>query len=153
MTLRKKTNSSCLGGYQIEEVYDQYKSDEDTYDQIIKKLSDHFNPTNNVQLNSFTFHNMAQYPDECFDDFVSRIRTQGKLCGFTDCDVQCASQIIQRCSSDILKNEALCKNPPLTLTEVIALGRLKESVAYQVKKLKGQPADHKPCLLITYRHI
>ena len=91
----KKINELFLfGGNGLEEIYDQYMEDDDEYDDVIEKITDHFSPTTNIQLNRFNFHNLAQYPDETFDEFVKRVKLQAKLCNFEDHDTQCASQII-----------------------------------------------------------
>ncbi len=58
---KKKVNALFLfGGYDLEELYNQYKEDTDTYEEIIKKITAHFNPKTNAQLNRFNFRELAQ---------------------------------------------------------------------------------------------
>ncbi len=41
------------GGYDLEQVYTQYKEEGDKLEQVVKKIADHFNPPGNIHLNRF----------------------------------------------------------------------------------------------------
>jgi hypothetical protein len=137
----KKINELFLfGGYDLEQVYNQHAVADEDYTIVIEKLTSHFNPTTNVQLNRYNFNNLYQLEDETFDDFVSRIRVQASICNFAaNHDTACHSQIIQRCKSDSLKSDAL--SATLTLAQLLALGKLKESVEHQIKQLRNNSTE------------
>ena len=128
-----------FGGYELEEVYTEYQRDDDDYDAVILKLTTHFNPTTNLEMNRFLFHNIEQLPDEPFSEFVTKVKSAALVCQFNNPDNEIKSQLIHRCQSETLKVEAL-KTHNLTLAELINKGRADESIAEQIKKFR-KPSD------------
>lgn len=49
---------------------------------IEKKFEDHFSPQANVIFERFTFNEMTQQEGECFDEFLTKIKTQAKKCDY-----------------------------------------------------------------------
>ena len=123
------------GGYELEQIYNQYKEEGDDYAAVKKKIADHFNPPSNVHLNRYKFRNIQQQEGETFDEYAMRVRTNAKVCKFTDEDSECVSQIIQRCLSSTLKDKALTAKTAPTLKGIIELGRLDESIRSQIKQI------------------
>jgi hypothetical protein len=84
-------------GYDLYEIYvTSYKNDNDKVEHIVQKLTEHFNPKSNIQLNQFNFRNLHQLEGEDFESFALRVRTAAKSCGFTDENSEVAAQIVQR---------------------------------------------------------
>ena len=127
-----------FGGYDLEQIYQHVREEEDDYDQVIEKLTVHFNPVQGAHLNRFKFRNLEQADYESFDEFVSRVKTAAKACAFTNEDEEVTSQIIQRCHSESLKSKALKSNAQLTLKQMIDMGRLDESVKHQIKHMSSK---------------
>jgi len=123
------------GGYDLEQVYTQYKEEGDKLEQVVKKIADHFNPPGNIHLNRFKFHDVAQMEGESFDEYTTRVKASAKLCAFTSPDDEIVSQIIQRCRSATLKDKALSRATTPTLKEMVAMGRLDESIQAQIKEI------------------
>ena len=135
MNNEKKINDLFLfGGFELEEIYNQHKQENDTYKQVVDKLKGHFNPKANIQLNRFTFRNQEQYEEESFDDYVTRVKEVAKTCGFEKEDEEITSQVIQRCRSDKLKAKAI-SDGTTELAKLVNMGRLDESISVQLKQL------------------
>ena len=106
------------------------------YDAIITKLNEHFNPKRSAHLNRFKFRNIEQFTEENFDEFANRVSIAAKGCNFGNGeDNEIAAQIIQRCKSEGLKVKALNSADDLTIKQVLAMGRLDESIRHQVKSM------------------
>ena len=71
---QKKAHLFLYGGNDLEDAYEPLKDINDTYEQIIQKLTDSFNPKINVNLHVHQFREISQFDDETFDLFVNRIR-------------------------------------------------------------------------------
>ena len=141
-----------LGGHGIEVIYDQDKLATDTYRQVVAKISTHFNPTVNVQLNIFHFRSIAQFDGEPFDEFVKRLKEKGGMCQFVSLETELLNQIIQKCYSRSLRRKALLVTA-LKYEDLIKLGRLEELVDKQVSEMSqghsptSREVDHsqEPC--------
>ncbi len=139
---KEKINELFLhGGYDLEQIYILYKNEDDTLANVIKKITDHFNPSGNVHLNRYKFREIQQQEGESFDEFTGRVKTSAKLCSFTDSDAECASQIIQLCLSATLKDKLLSAKTTPTLKELIEMGRLDESIQAQIKAIPSAAAS------------
>jgi len=72
---------------------------------------------------------------EPFDEYTTRVKASAKLYAFTSPDDEIVSQIIQRCRSATLKDKALSRATTPTLKEMVAMGRLDESIQAQIKEI------------------
>ena len=131
---QKKSYLFYYGGDEIEDIYDQNKDVSDSYDDVIKKITIHFNGTSNKQLNILKFRELYQFEGEPFDEFVSRLREKAKLCSFTDPNEEIKSQIIQKCISQDVKRKAL-ESDRLDLAKLINIGKTDESITRQLLDL------------------
>ena len=122
-----------LGGYDLEEIYNQYKAGGDAYKDVKEKLTAHFNPKTNVQVNRFNFRELQQFEEESFDEFVGRLREAADQCEFANKDDEVVSQVIKKCQSVTLKRKLLAREST-TLKQAIELGRLEESINANIKK-------------------
>ena len=146
LTIKNINNSAAkinylffYGGEKLEDIYEEVKDDQDSYDQVIEKLTKHFKPETNTEMHIFQFRNMEQYDDETFDDYVARLKEKAKLCAFADINKEMCSQIIQRCKSKTVKKQALTKGN-VKLEDVLKIGRVEENVKRQLKELEKAKA-------------
>jgi hypothetical protein len=75
----------------------------------------------NLSDNRLTFQRIRQENGESFIDFVTKLQRQIKLCCFDDADAQLKSQIINRCKSYDLKDQAVLQE--MSLQDVINYGK------------------------------
>ena len=71
------------GGDSLEDVYNEIKEANDTYDNIITKLTTAFNSATNLQLNIFNFRSVSQEKGEPFEEFLNKLREKAKICNVT----------------------------------------------------------------------
>lgn len=124
------------GGEAIEDIYEQIKHNDDTFDDVVKKILDHFSPKSNKQMNIFKFRAARQEDDESFVEFLIRLRQLAKCCEFEGEDEEIKNQMIQACKSERVMRKALEK-VDITLEQLINIGKLDESVEKQIKELKS----------------
>ena len=132
-----KINTVLLvAGEEVDAIYEQLKGTNDSYQDVVDKISKHFNPTTSAQLNRYRFREVTQREGESFDEFVGRVREAAKLCNFSNReDEEIADQIVQRCRSTKLKSTFLSKKEAYPLKELLEQGRLEESVSKQIQQM------------------
>lgn len=54
----------------------------DSFKEAVKRFKSYLAPEKNVIAERMTFHKMNMKSDEKFEQFVSRLRVQGRKCGF-----------------------------------------------------------------------
>ena len=86
-----------VAGSSVREIYSTLEENEnDDYDEIKKKLKDHFAPLKNTDYEAFTFSRMQQMDGEPLDEFVVRLRVAANRCEFGDSiDAEIKRQIIR----------------------------------------------------------
>jgi hypothetical protein len=126
------------GGQGIERIYNEIKTNNDTYEDLVEKIKAHFNPEINHNVNIFNFRQIKQRDGETFDEFVTRLREQANTCGYDDAayNREMVHQIILNCSCMKLKEEAL-GDRNITLPDLIKLGRRKELIKNQLDHLNS----------------
>jgi hypothetical protein len=125
------------GGETVKRAYEPTRADDDTYEGVVARLSEHFNPAANINMNVFHFMNTVQEEGDSFDEFVAKLRRRATACNYqAEHDRQVIYQIIKGCLDIRIKEEALAR-PNMTLNEVIQFGRSKESVARQITLMQG----------------
>lgn len=85
------------------------------------------------------FRQAMQLPSETFDTYRTKLKMLAKDCEFADEDKEIIAQIIQRCSSSRLCRRAL-REPDMTLTDLLVLGRMLESSKKQAKGIEEKAA-------------
>ena len=104
----KINNLLLYGGDDVFDVYLPLKDGSDDFAAVLKKLTDHFNPTANSQVSVFRFRRCNQYPEEKFDEFVNRRIENGEL----------KTQLIQGSNSENFQTKAM-ENSSLDLAGII----------------------------------
>ena len=75
----------------------------DTYEDMKKKLADHFNPRKNRYYEKHIFRSTKQEEGESIASYATRLRNLSKYCGFQDVDSEIISQIVEgTCSKEII---------------------------------------------------
>ena len=84
-------------GESVFDVYDTLKADGDKYDDIVRKLTEHFKPVKRTQYRVYDFREAEQLPNETLDAYVTRLRGLARDCAFNDIDNEIKMQITQKC--------------------------------------------------------
>ena len=123
------------GGDAVFDAYQAVKAADDAYKNVKEKLTTHFSPPANSHISIYKVKGLVQGQAEKFDEFVHRLRDLAKQCSFTSMDSEVRSQIVQGCLSERLKARAM-EESTWTLDQVVAQGRLIESIEAQIKGMK-----------------
>ncbi len=78
---------------------------ETAYEASVRALREYFNPRQNVDFEILVFRQAAQYQDEPFDTFHTRLQQLAANCGFANQDQEVKAQIVQGCYSSELRRK------------------------------------------------
>ena len=114
------------------------EKDDDDYEAIKKKLSDHFAPLKNLDFEKFAFSQLRQSEREPLDEYIVRLRVASMKCDFgTSCDEEIERQIIRGCASSKLRQHKL-ETPGITLKSIHDRARAAEA-ASSYNAVKSEP--------------
>ena len=115
-----------VAGPSVREIYYTQAKTTDKYADIVKALTTHFKPLENLEFNVFNFCQLRQTKQESVDEFAIRLRSAALLCKFTDVDAEIERQIINGCRSIKLK-EKILEKAGITLKEILTTARTGEA--------------------------
>ena len=126
-----------LLGPDIADVYDTLPDPavavSDAFECWKRKLITYLSPSRNVIAERMTFHNMCMQPGEEFDQFLGRLRVQGRRCGFSVAEQE--RELRDRCVAGSLGQlreklllKAAEKGDDLTLMDIRNAARVYQDV-------------------------
>lgn len=137
----KRAKLLYLGGSDLRDIYDNLPEIENVsfvlkdppyYDVAIVKLDAHFEPYRRRTYERHLFRQITQKQSERFSDFVLRLRTQVKRCEYDKAEEMIVDQIVEKCSSDKLRQKMLKRD--MSLTEIESLGTSLEESERKLKE-------------------
>ena len=149
-----ESNRKCavllhLLGPDIADVYDTLPDPadppQDVFDCCKIKLTSYLSPSHNVIAERMSFHNMCMQTGEEFDQFLGRLRVQGRRCGFSVAEQE--RELRDRCvagSSGKLRERLLLKaaekGDDLTLSDIRNTARVYQDVRQLGHWFRARPA-------------
>ena len=134
LTEDKQKRSLLLfcAGEAVHEIFDNLPDSEEAkdYKTALKLLTDYFSPKKNKTFEIYKFRQAQQLDSESVDKFYTRLRQLVSTCEFTNTDDEIRSQIIQRCSSKKLRENAL-RDDNITLAKLLEHARALENSTKQ----------------------
>lgn len=100
----------------------------------------------NLDNERYIFRLIRQDKDEMFSSFVERLDNQLKKCKYRDADSQLKDQIIEKCLSNALRNEAFGNE--LSLKQLILTGKTFEAAE---KNSRGESSSSSKPVRSNYR--
>lgn len=70
----------CTALFIIISLAQKYQSD--TFDETVKKITDHLKPKQNIIFNRYTFRSMVQAEDKSLKGYVTRLKDVAEKCEF-----------------------------------------------------------------------
>ena len=120
------------GGMQIQDIFFTLPGDLSKYEDATVALTNYFQPSSNVPYERHVFRSTEQRESETIEQYVTRLRQKAETCDFNDMEQQIRDQVIEKCSSNILRKKFLEKGKDLTLTILREIARAYETSAAQV---------------------
>lgn len=108
-----------------------------TFDNVVKKLSDHFSPVINIPYERHKFRSMAQNDNESIAQYVARLRQQAQLCNFSKVSEDLRDQVLEKCRSTTLRLKLLEQGTNLTLEKVLEISRILEMSTHQAELMES----------------
>ena len=120
-----------------------------SFDDMVKKLKEHFDEGRNKTLSNFEFHKLSQRSEESYDAFIKRVKRKADKCDFKCASPTCGVKdtlvrdriIIGTTSKDIQKNAL--KNQ-WSLADLIKQGRALEAATAGAEKIKQEEGTSDP---------
>ena len=121
-------------GPEARQIYASKKKNTDKYDDVKRILKDHFAPLKNEDYEILKFSQLRQRDSESIDDFVVRLRSEVKKCGYDEatCEKEVRRQLIAGCKSEKLK-ESVIEKSGISLDDLLARVRARDLLNSQGK--------------------
>ena len=143
---RKKAMLLHYAGEEVFDIYDTFTDEQkgdDTevgYQQLVKSLTDHFEPKKNIEYETFKFRQAKQEAGETMDTFCTRLRHLASTCDFADGNREIKGQILQGCTSNRLRRRALREE--MTLDKLLEMARSLEISDIQANAMEAEQVKY-----------
>ena len=104
--------------------------------EIFKHFDDYCTPRKNITLLRHKFFTQHQQEGQCFDDFVTLLKTLSQDCEFGELRPSLIRDILIIGISSNKLRERMLREPNLTLDHAIDLGKTSEETKKHIKELK-----------------
>lgn len=118
----------------------------DEFEETVRILTEYFKPRKSTVFERFKFRQMIQSKNESIDQFVTRLKSQGAKCEFSNVEENIRDQLIDKCNSGGLRSKMLEKQEA-TLKEILDIARAMECVDLQKRHIEGDHGDDNVCAL------
>lgn len=135
-----------------------------TYEQLVVKLKNHFNPKPNEIIERFNFNKRTQKKGESIADFVADLRKLSKFCNFTELNNMLRDRVVCGATDEDLQKK-LFAEPNLTFDRAYELALAAETAQKNVEEVRitteyavaavGQrkeESNHNPCYHCGKKH-
>uniref|UniRef100_A0A1B6GL44 Retrotransposon gag domain-containing protein n=1 Tax=Cuerna arida TaxID=1464854 RepID=A0A1B6GL44_9HEMI len=126
---------SCLDIYNNFDLADDNKYD---YDKVLLCFDKYFKPKQNTVVDRYKFFNLRQNTNEPLDSFVTRLKTQAKVCNFGDQEESLVRDLLIIGIQDTSVKERLLIESDLKLDKAIQYCRAKEESSKHVKLMQDE---------------
>ena len=138
-------------GPDVQEIFENLAEDvdpmatgKDEFNIAVIKLNEYFVPKVNIAYERQAFRDTKMKNDETVDQFVIRLRSKAKYCGFKNIEESIRDQLIEKCHIVDLKRKWMRKGGDLTLSQAQEMARLYELERFKCLTLQeGQSIENK----------
>ena len=142
---RKRALLLHLAGPAVQDIFATLSDTGTTYADALAALETYFSPQKNLQFERHSFRKAHQAASEPVDQYVTRLRRLGENCEFDkySLDEAIKDQLIEHCSSTILRRRLLREKSSATLSSLLDIARSMESANFQAANIEEtSPQDH-----------
>ena len=138
--IQKRSLLLSVAGEEVMDLVDSFGAlpavgdDESVYDQLRKRLCDHFNPTVKPVVERAIFRRTERERGESVHHFVARLRNLATNCSFTDTDDTIRDHVLDRVEPRIQRK--LLEADTLTLEGLLRIVKLDDTVNSQLVAIK-----------------
>ncbi|XP_044765401.1 uncharacterized protein LOC123321732 [Coccinella septempunctata] len=105
-------------------------------------MDSYFSPKTNTVYERYIFRSIKQVQGESMEQFITKLKEQGKNCNYIDLDDQIRDQVIEKCSSSELRRKFLEKGE-IKLDEVREIAKAFEATELQMNAMNGNAEVNK----------
>lgn len=102
----------------------------------IGRLNNYFLPKANMTYERHIFRSIRQEQSETFDQFLTRLRSQVKKCGFSNLNENVKDLIVDGCKDPNFRRKVLERGDIATLDDVVKLAQTLEVIFLQVRVIR-----------------
>ena len=138
---RKRALLLHYGGDTLSDVFGTLTTG-DNYDQAKAALTAHFAPKRNIIYESIMLRRTKQEETETVTQYCTRLRQMAAYCEFPDTNREILTQIIDKCSSQVLRRRAFEKQ--FTLDELLDVARSIELASARAQEVENSANTSTP---------
>lgn len=117
------------------DIFDTLSDTGTTYETAITRLTDHFDPIRNKDIDIYDFRQIKQEPGESLQNFYRRLKEKAILCEFPNQDAEIKTQIIHHTSDSRIHRKAL--RVPMDLKALVDYGYALEKSDFDSKRIEN----------------
>ena len=122
-------------GEATNDIFDTLSDTGTTYETAITRLTEHFDPIRNKDINIYDFRQIKQEPGESLQNFYRRLKEKAILCEFPNQDAEIKTQIIHHTSDSRIRRKAL--REPMDLKALVDYGYALEKSDLDSKRIEN----------------
>ena len=113
------------------------KSTDETYEELVKKLTDHYSPTPSEVMQRFRFNSRSRKPEETVAAYLAELCRLAKHCNYgTTLDQLLRDRLVWGINDAGIRKKLLQESDPLTLACALTVAQGAETADKNVKKMK-----------------
>ncbi|KAK3895908.1 hypothetical protein Pcinc_000408 [Petrolisthes cinctipes] len=125
-----------IAGQEVQEIFDTFSGELDTFEKAISALDKYFVPLVNMRYERVLFRQIHQESNEPTDTFVTRLRKLAESCNFHDSEDAILDQAIEKCASSQLRRKVL-QERNITLDKFLQIARAMEAADRHADIIEG----------------
>ena len=114
------------------------KPTDKTYDELVKKLTDHYSPTPSEVMQRFRFNSRSRKPEETVAAYVAELRRLAEHCNYgTTLDKMLRDKLVWGINDAGIQKKLLQESDPLTLARALTVAQGAETADKNLKEMKA----------------
>ena len=118
------------------------KPTDKTYDELVKKLTEHYSPTPSEVMQRFRFNSRSRKTGESVAAYLAELRRLAEHCNYGDTlDKMLRDRLVWGINDAGIQKKLLQENDPLTLARAVIVAQGAETADKNLKEMKAPPQE------------
>jgi hypothetical protein len=114
------------------------KPSDKTYDELVKKLTEHYSPTPSEVMQRFRFNSRSRKTEESVAAYMADLRRLAEHCNYGDTlDKMLRDRLVWGINDAGIQKKLLQENDPLTLARALTIAKGAETADKNLKEMKA----------------
>ena len=118
------------------------KPTDKTYDELVKKLTEHYSPTPSEVMQRFRFNSRSRRTEESVADYLAALRRLAEHCNYGDTlEKMLRDRLVWGINDAGIQRKLLQENDPLTLARALTVAQGAETADKNLLEMKAPPQE------------